>query len=99
MSKEVFRRCGCRDENEKQFGTKCPLLATDGKHGTWAYAASAGAHRSTGKRLQLRKAGFASKKDAQRALTAARSQADTGRVGIAPSLTVSAFLTQWLEHL
>ena len=33
MSNSVYRRCGCRDENGRQYGAACPQLA-DPKHGS-----------------------------------------------------------------
>ncbi|WP_431045416.1 hypothetical protein ACQUSR_28220 [Streptomyces sp. P1-3] len=34
----VCRRCGCRDHQRSQLGTRCPRLATDRTHGTWTFA-------------------------------------------------------------
>lgn len=41
MANSVYRRCGCRGENGKQLGAKCPQLS-DPKHGLWAYFLSYG---------------------------------------------------------
>lgn len=98
MSKDVFRRCGCRDENGKQLATACPKLKTDAKHGTWSYSASAGSSAGSGKRQQLRKSGFTTKKAAQNALAAARTLATAGRLPTDTKLTVAQFLTTWLQR-
>ncbi|GAA1908192.1 hypothetical protein GCM10009753_44180 [Streptantibioticus ferralitis] len=34
----VYRRCGCRDQQRKQLGARCPKLAADPDHGTWTFA-------------------------------------------------------------
>ena len=57
MSNSVYRRCGCRDENGRQYGTHCPELRSNPKHGTWGYYLSAGIEPKTGQRRQFRKAG------------------------------------------
>ncbi|WP_156179081.1 tyrosine-type recombinase/integrase [Saccharothrix sp. ST-888] len=62
----VYRRCGCRDDHRRQLGTTCPRLATDLRHGTWAFAVDAPPiddHRHT-----IRRAGFPDELDARTAL-------------------------------
>ena len=76
MSNSVYRRCGCRDENGKQYGTHCPDLKTNPKHGTWAYFLSAGSDPRTNKRRQYRKAGFATRAAAVSALAKLRTSLD-----------------------
>jgi len=95
MSKDVFRRCGCRDDAGKQLGTACPKLAADPKHGTWSYSVSAGTSPRTGKRLQLRKAGFTTKKAAQLELAKHRAKAASGQLSDS-KLTVEVYLNEWL---
>ena len=97
MSKDVYRRCGCR-ENGKQLGNACPRLAGDPKHGTWSYTVSAGTNPRTGKRRQLRGGGFATKREAQSALLAARSKAAAGRMPTDTKVTVAEYLETWLER-
>jgi hypothetical protein len=36
MTGSVFKRCGCRGDDGRQLGRKCPRLARSG-HGTWSY--------------------------------------------------------------
>ena len=64
MSGDIYRRCGCRDENGKQYrplpdrasadakAHACPKLLSDPKHGSWGYAVSGGVDPVTGKRIQ-----------------------------------------------
>ena len=66
MRNSVYRRCGCRDENGRQYGTHCPKLQSNPKHGTWAYYLSGGSDPRTGKRRQYRKAKFATRAAAER---------------------------------
>lgn len=69
MSQHLYRRCGCRDEYGKQLGQHCPKPKSDAKHGTWGYYLSGGEDPRTKKRRQYRKAGFATKRAADAALT------------------------------
>jgi hypothetical protein len=57
----TYRRCGCRDGNGRQYGTNCPKLTSDPKHGTWGYYLSHGTDHRTGQRLDFRKAGYKTK--------------------------------------
>ena len=34
----VYRRCGCRRPDGRQFGTACPKLQGKKRHGSWAFA-------------------------------------------------------------
>jgi len=98
MSNDVFRRCGCRDTDGKQLGKSCPELKDDPKHGTWSYSSSAGSNSRTGKRQQLRKSGFTTKRDAQAALNTARTNAAKGLGSGDANITIAKFLTGWLER-
>jgi hypothetical protein len=69
MSQQLYRRCGCRDDNGRQLGPNCPKLKTDLKHGTWAYYLSAGTDPKTRQRRQFRKTGYPTRKVADQALT------------------------------
>ena len=69
MSQALYRRCGCRDENGKQYAQSCPKLDSDPKHGSWAYYYSNGSDPRTKKRRQYSKAGFVTRKAADTALT------------------------------
>ena len=104
---DVSRRCGCRDENGKQFtaGRPCPKLK-DPRHGTWGYRVSAGTvadpqpgkpeHR---KRRYLSGSGYERRKDAQealeRALRAYRGQGDQ----FFNQTTVADYMAAWLDRL
>lgn len=71
MSQALYRRCGCRDESGKQYGTHCPKLKTDSKHGTWAFYLSDGNAKGpnqTTKRRHYRKAGFKTRREADSAM-------------------------------
>jgi hypothetical protein len=75
MSQYLYRRCGCRDEDGKQLGGHCPKLEADRKHGTWGYYYS---HSQNKTRRQYRKAGFATKREADTALTELKSSLGRG---------------------
>ncbi len=93
MSGRVYRRCGCR-KGGKPVGAGCPLLKSDGKHGTWTFAVdlkSLDGHRKT-----LRRGGFTTKREAMRALGQV-----TDRVQVSVKNddreTVGNYLAQWLK--
>ncbi|MDH6134116.1 hypothetical protein P3T37_003518 [Kitasatospora sp. MAA4] len=62
----VYRRCGCRDDQRKQLGTRCPHLTADPDHGTWAFAADAPS--TDGTRHTVRRSGFPDEIEARTAL-------------------------------
>ncbi|MFD4533496.1 tyrosine-type recombinase/integrase [Kitasatospora sp. NPDC058397] len=62
----VYRRCGCRDDHRRQLGTRCPRLATDPHHGSWAFAVDT--PPVDGRRHTVRRAGFPDEIDARTAL-------------------------------
>jgi integrase len=78
VSQALYRRCGCRDENGRQYAAKCPELAANPKHGSWALYFSNGSDPRTGKRRQYSKAGFKTKKAADQALTELKHQLGKG---------------------
>jgi integrase len=78
VSQALYRRCGCRDENGKQYARACPKLAQDPKHGSWAYYYSNGTDPRTGKRRQFTKGGYATKKAADKARTELKHQLGQG---------------------
>jgi Arm DNA-binding domain/Phage integrase family/Phage integrase, N-terminal SAM-like domain len=69
VSQALYRRCGCRDGNGKQYARACPKLESDPKHGTWAFYYSNGSDPRTKKRRQYTGGGFPTKKAADAALT------------------------------
>ncbi|MHB8341626.1 MAG: site-specific integrase [Mycobacteriales bacterium] len=94
MSGSIYKRCGCRDEAGKPLGAACGRLSAKG-HGRWYFKADL-ALGPGGRRRVTRKGGFATKRDAEVALTDLldrvnkRSHIDAG-----PG-TVGAYLTDWL---
>jgi integrase len=95
---DIYRRCGCRDENGKLLGTHCPRLASDPKHGTWSYYIAAGIDPKTGRRRQIRKSGFATKRDAQQARNEVAAKLDKGTYRAPSKLTYAAFLDGWFKR-
>jgi integrase len=98
MTNPVYRRCGCRDANGKQLGAACPELKSDSRHGSWAYALSHGSDPRTGKRRQFRKAGFATKREAQSALAELRASLDRGTYIQPSKLTLGEYAEKWLAR-
>jgi hypothetical protein len=94
---DVYRRCGCRDANSKTLGTKCPQLK-DSKHGTWAYYLAAGVDPKTGKRCQLRKAGFGTKAVAQKARNAAAVKNGHGTYVPPSKQTYADYVDSWFKR-
>lgn len=107
---DIYRRCGCRTKDGNAYGAlgdhltpvqraaACPVLIGDPKHGSWGYFVSGGTHAGTGKRIQVRKMGFATKREAQaeRALTV--TQIKTGRFKVDTKLNVAEFMPSWLDR-
>ena len=61
----VFKRCSCRDDNNRKLGPQCPKLRRPGgswhpAHGYWAYQLELPVH-PLGPRRQLRRGGFATR--------------------------------------
>ncbi|MEO5313174.1 tyrosine-type recombinase/integrase [Pseudarthrobacter sp. CC12] len=92
---KVTRRCGCRDENGKQYGAACPKLKSY-RHGTWGYRLSAGFNPVTGKRQYVTNYSFASSGDAEEAMREAEKQL-RGQVYDFKKTTAAAYLTEWLD--
>ncbi|NEN07607.1 site-specific integrase [Diaminobutyricibacter tongyongensis] len=110
MSADIYRRCGCRDENKRQFASlpvgaspeqiarACPLLVSDPKHGKWGFYLAGGVDPRTGKRLQIRQATFSTKAEAQKARNAEAVKLDRGTY-VAPTKEVYAdYLAKWLPR-
>ena len=68
MAGSVFKRCGCRDAAGRPLTTECPQLKRS-DHGSWYYKAELPAAPWDGARRRARKGGFATRRDAQQALT------------------------------
>jgi Arm DNA-binding domain len=76
----TYKRCGCRGEDGKQLGARCPRLRRrDGtwnpRHGAWTFAVSYAGRN--GQRTQVVRGGFASEDEAQAELD--RVKAKIGR--------------------
>lgn len=72
-------------------------VGRDAERGTWYFVLDA--RTSAGKRKQVKRRGFARKRDAQDALDEMRRQMSTGR-GLEPtSATVADLAARWLDHL
>lgn len=89
----VYRRCACRDTAGKQLGTHCPQLATNSKHGRWAFAVDMPS--LTGRRSTMRRSGYATRTDASAALDHVLSCERAG-IAVDDRETVAEYLTQWL---
>ncbi len=94
---DIYRRCGCRDEAGRQYGARCPQLK-DPKHGTWAYYLAAGVDPKTGKRRQVRQAGFATKQAAQKARNEIAVKLDRGNYVKAAKVNLADYLDAWLPR-
>jgi integrase len=94
---QIFRRCGCRDENGKQLGALCDKLA-DPKHGTWSFYLAAGLDPKTGRRRQVRRSGFPTKQAAQKARNEAAVKVDRGTFVAPTRERYGEYLVRWLGH-
>lgn len=95
---DIFRRCGCRDENKTQLGAKCSQLAADPKHGSWGYYVAGGINPATGKRQQFRKSGFATQKAAREARNKVAVKVDQGSYVPPSKETYGSYLEAWLPR-
>jgi integrase len=91
----VYRRCTCRDGDGRQLGPRCPLLASDGKHGTYSYAVDS--PRVNGRRKTIRRGGFPTRTAARQALDAVVRRYQLG-VKVDDRETVGERLPRWLEE-
>jgi integrase len=93
----VYRRCGCRDENGRQRGAKCPKL-----HGKWFYRFSAGTEidRNTGKpkRRQIGGGPFETKKAARDGEAEARDKVAKGKYVKPENVTLGEYAVKWLDR-
>jgi integrase len=95
---DTYRRCGCRDQNGKLLGARCPKLASDPKHGTWSYYLAGGVDPKTGRRRQIRKSGFATKREAQTARNEAATALDKGTYRSPSKETLAEYIDAWLPR-
>lgn len=92
---KVTRRCGCRDEDGKQYGTKCPKLKSY-RHGTWGFRLSAGFDPATGKRRYVTEFKYDSAEEAEDALRDAEKGLKA-QVYDFKKTTTAKYVTDWLN--
>lgn len=90
----IYKRCGCRDDDGRQLGSRCPRLyrrngAWSSTHGTWWFRL-----RVREQSQPVRAGGFVSREEAERERERVRDKARRG-VSVAP-ITVADFLAEWL---
>ena len=66
------------------------------KNDRWAFRVDAGISAETGKRRQMLRQGFKTKREAEKALAAAQQSVEQGSVVSKSAMKVDAFLDQWL---
>jgi hypothetical protein len=96
MAGSIQRRCGCRDpETGKQLGKHCPRLKNP-RHGSWGFALDAPG--ADGLRLQIRRGGFATRREAEMERDALAVEVRSGRRAQrgAGKVTVAEYLRQWI---
>lgn len=97
----LYKRCKCRDENDRELGAKCPQLkngnAWNPKHGTWYYAIELRRGPGGQRRPRLRAGGYPTKEAATEARDKAKKMAERGGD---PSrrTTTGEFLTKWISR-
>jgi integrase len=95
---DVFRRCGCRDEEGKQYSTKrqCPKMSNP-RHGSWCFRASAGT-KPDGSRRYIPGSGYKTAKEAReargKALRKYKGQGDR----FFDRTTLADYLTEWIDR-
>ncbi|MGH3783028.1 MAG: tyrosine-type recombinase/integrase [Pseudonocardiaceae bacterium] len=97
MKGSTSKRCGCRGEDGKQLGNRCPKLRRkDGtwnpRHGAWTFAVSYAGRN--GKRMQVVRGGFASEAEAQAELDMVRAK--IGRGADVTRVAAGLYLEEWL---
>ncbi|MGO3680335.1 tyrosine-type recombinase/integrase [Brevibacterium aurantiacum] len=91
---KVSRRCGCRDEQGKQYGAKCPKRKNY-RHGTWGFRLSAGVDE-TGKRRYVTDFSYPTAEDAENALGKVQRQLKRKAYSFERT-TVKDYLEGWVE--
>jgi integrase len=90
---QVGRICTCRGDDGRQLGKRCPQLASDGKHGAWFFKVDM--PRVNGRRTEMRRRGFPTKRAAQEALRSVLERHGAG-VKVDDRETVAEYLTGWV---
>jgi integrase len=88
----VYKRCPCPVDRDSRGNRKACRI----DHGSWEYVADAG-RAADGKRRQVRKAGFATKRAAEEALTELLDDLRTGEYAHDERQTVGEYLAAWIE--
>jgi len=92
-----YRRCGCINRaTGKRFGTRCPRLS-DSEHGSWYFAVQATDTDRRGRRIRLRRGGYASPEAAVNARATTGAREDSGPFG--DVTTVRDWLYTWLAMI
>ena len=95
MKGSVSRYCACGDPlTGKRFGKQCPSW-TNSRHGQWLFVVDVPG--LSGKRKQIRRGGFRSKAEAEKARDLAVRQIDEGAV-FDDRLTTGEWLEYWLAE-
>lgn len=89
----VYRRCGCRDAQQRQLGAHCPTLHTDPSHGTWNFAVDL---PNPERRTTVRRGGFPTEEAARTALRRLLEGAAAG-FNADPNQTLADYLIEWLH--
>lgn len=107
---DIYRRCGCRRPDGNKYGSLpdratetqrarvCPELLRDPRHGSWGFTVSGGSNARSGKRILIRRMGFATRHEAQRARARVVDQLGSGRFHSDEGLTTAAWVTEWLDR-
>jgi len=98
--KGIEKRCGCRDEQGRKIGARCPLLKRSG-HGSYGYRIDLGPGLD-GKgvlrqRRQEYRGGFARRKDAEQAKAEHVTRLGQGQQQARTGTTCGQWWQQWLE--
>jgi len=93
MSGSLRHYCWCRDEAGRQIGSKCPRL-TSASHGAWSYQVDL--PRLGGKRRQMHRGGFPTKRAASAAMVAKLAELTSGDYRDDGKQTVETYLNAWL---
>ncbi|KUJ66008.1 hypothetical protein ACZ90_40770 [Streptomyces albus subsp. albus] len=90
----VYRRCGCRDQQHRQLGSRCPRLEAEPDHGTWTFAVDLPSPAD--RRRTIRRGGFPTQDEATESLRRL-VESDGGGFFADPNQTVGDYLTAWLQ--
>lgn len=107
---DIYRRCGCRRSDGRLYpalpdrpspanrAATCPRLSSDPKHGSWGFALSGGKDPGSGRRVQVRRMGYPTKRAAQAERARLVDQIATGRFRHDGGLTVGRWMPDWLDR-